>query len=201
MRHRRENGPGRPDLVRRDSRRLSSHEAIFGSSSAVQPLAVQPLGVAVTTPAPRRSNRLTCGDGCPVPLAGLEPAACCLGDVSVKTLCRSVKVLVSSERKLKVIVSSKLRYLSRYSARSPSAAIGHVHRTVDVRSQRAPHRVWPAVTGAVPSYGGPLHRTLAYPRRPTSFLAGMPLAAPSGEWSGRAEWFASRDYLMARSQS
>src|SRR5215213_5761687 len=35
---------------------------------------------AVTTPAPRRSNRLTCDDGCPVPLAGLEPATCCLGD-------------------------------------------------------------------------------------------------------------------------
>jgi hypothetical protein len=38
-----------------------------------------------------------------VPLAGLEPATCCLGEVSVKTLCRSAKVLVVSDRKAKVI--------------------------------------------------------------------------------------------------
>ena len=39
-----------------------------------------------------------------VPLAGLEPAACCLGDVPVQTLCRSAKFLVASDRGLKVIL-------------------------------------------------------------------------------------------------
>src|SRR5918995_3149958 len=39
-----------------------------------------------------------------VPLAGLEPATCCLGDVSVQTLCRSAKLLVVSDRGAKVIL-------------------------------------------------------------------------------------------------
>jgi hypothetical protein len=47
---------------------------------------------------------LTCGDECLVPLAGLEPAACCLGDVSVQTLCQSAKLLVVSDRGAKVIL-------------------------------------------------------------------------------------------------
>jgi hypothetical protein len=49
-----------------------------------------------------------------VPLAGLEPATCCFGDVSAQTLCRSAKLLVSSERNSIVIVSPDLRELSRY---------------------------------------------------------------------------------------
>jgi hypothetical protein len=39
-----------------------------------------------------------------VPLAGLEPATCCLGDVSVLTPCRSAKLLVVGERGAKVIL-------------------------------------------------------------------------------------------------
>ena len=39
-----------------------------------------------------------------VPLAGLEPAACCLGDVLVYTLCRSAKFQVTSDRRAKVIL-------------------------------------------------------------------------------------------------
>jgi hypothetical protein len=114
------------------------HEALFGSSSAVQ------RWDETDSPRTRASQTcLTCSDEGLVPLAGLEPAACCLGDVSAQTLCSTTKLLVSSERKLKVIVSSELRYLLRYLARSPSAAIGHVHHTVSVRSQRAPHRAWP----------------------------------------------------------
>ena len=46
---------------------------------------------------------LTCNGLHLVPLAGLEPAACCLGDVRVQTLCRSTKVLVARERGAKVI--------------------------------------------------------------------------------------------------
>jgi hypothetical protein len=41
-----------------------------------------------------------------VPLAGLEPAACCLGDVSAWTLCSAALYLVVSDRGPKVIVSS-----------------------------------------------------------------------------------------------
>src|SRR5829696_5677370 len=37
----------------------------------------------------------------PVPLAGLEPATCCLGDVSAQTLCSIAKLQVSSERRAK----------------------------------------------------------------------------------------------------
>jgi hypothetical protein len=37
------------------------------------------------------------------PLAGLEPATCCLGDVSAWALCPSAKFLVASDRKAKVI--------------------------------------------------------------------------------------------------
>jgi hypothetical protein len=59
-----------------------------------------------------------------VPLAGLEPATCCLGDVWVQTLCRSANLLVGGERGAKVIVSSAPRYWSRYPARAPSAATG-----------------------------------------------------------------------------
>ena len=47
---------------------------------------------------------LTCGDGCLVPLAGLEPATCWLGDVWVQTLCRTAKLLVIGEREAKVIL-------------------------------------------------------------------------------------------------
>src|SRR5215218_6663960 len=36
-------------------------------------------------------------------LAGLEPATCCLGDVSVQTPCRSAKLLVASDHGAKVI--------------------------------------------------------------------------------------------------
>jgi len=39
-----------------------------------------------------------------VPLAGLEPATCCLGDVSAQTLCRSANFLVASERGAKIIL-------------------------------------------------------------------------------------------------
>jgi hypothetical protein len=41
-----------------------------------------------------------------VPLAGLEPATCCLGDGSAQTLCYIAKLLVSSDREPKVIWSS-----------------------------------------------------------------------------------------------
>ena len=69
-------------------------------------------------------------------LAGLEPAACCLGDVSAQTLCSPANLLVSSERKLKVIVSSDREEVSRYPARTPAAASEHVHtRAVSVQPQ------------------------------------------------------------------
>jgi hypothetical protein len=42
-----------------------------------------------------------------VPLAGLEPAACCLGDVPAWTLCWSLDLLVSGDREAKVIRSSR----------------------------------------------------------------------------------------------
>jgi hypothetical protein len=45
-----------------------------------------------------------------VPLAGLEPATCCLGDVSVYTLCSSTNFLVVSHRGVKVISSSLTGY-------------------------------------------------------------------------------------------
>ena len=98
---------------------------------------------------------LTCDDECSVPLAGLEPATCCLGDGSAQTLCSTAKLLVTSDRGAKVIVSSDLRDLSRYPARTASAPIGHVYRTVDGRTQRAAHR-----TLAYPSPAGwpPRHR-------------------------------------------
>jgi hypothetical protein len=37
-------------------------------------------------------------------LAGLEPAACCLGDVWVQTLCRTANLLVVRKRNAKVIL-------------------------------------------------------------------------------------------------
>ena len=63
-----------------------------------------------------------------MPLAGLEPAAWCLGDVSVQTLCRSAKVLVASDRGAKVISSAKdaarvNAYLPRLSS-SPRTVAG-----------------------------------------------------------------------------
>jgi hypothetical protein len=39
-----------------------------------------------------------------VPLAGLEPATCCLGDVWVQTLCRTANLLAVRERNAKVIL-------------------------------------------------------------------------------------------------
>jgi hypothetical protein len=42
-------------------------------------------------------------------LAGLEPAACCLGDVSVETLCRTANSLVAYDREAKVILSPQPR--------------------------------------------------------------------------------------------
>ena len=49
---------------------------------------------------------LTCNGLHLVPLAGLEPAACCLGDVPVQTLCRSGNDLVAYDREAIVISSS-----------------------------------------------------------------------------------------------
>ena len=40
----------------------------------------------------------------PGALAGLEPATCCLGDVSVWTLCRSTNFQVTIDRRAKVIL-------------------------------------------------------------------------------------------------
>jgi hypothetical protein len=100
-----------------------------------------------------------------VPLAGLEPATCCLGDVSAQTLCSSEKWLVSSDRGAKVIGSSDRRELSRYPTRTPSAAIGHVHRTVDVRLERAAHGQASRPQGDR-SYGGPYAGHWRTPRRP-----------------------------------
>ena len=61
-----------------------------------------------------------------VPLAGLEPATCWSGDGSAQTLCSTANVLVTSDR-ANVIVSSNRRAVSRYPARTPSVASGHVH--------------------------------------------------------------------------
>ena len=49
--------------------------ALFGSSSAVQRL-----NEGGDLSRERLPSPSTCDDGCLVPLAGLEPAACCLGD-------------------------------------------------------------------------------------------------------------------------
>jgi hypothetical protein len=132
------------------SGRCSGHEALFESSSAVQTP-----GTRMTTPGASLLTRLTCNDGWLVPLAGLEPATCCLGDVSAQTLCSNAKLLVTSDRRAKVIVSSDLREVSRYPARTPSAAIGHVHCTVEY-GPSGPLTAWPAVIrGRGSAYGGP----------------------------------------------
>jgi hypothetical protein len=104
--------------------------ALFGSSSAVEGLneaatsresAFQPVYL----------RRWLAGA-----LAGLEPATCCLGDVSAQTLCCTTKFLVSSNREAKVIVSSDRGEVSRYPARTPAAASGHIHtRAVSVQPQ------------------------------------------------------------------
>ena len=117
---------------------------------------------------PSRANllsRLTCDDGRLAALAGLEPATCCLGDGSAQTLCSSEKWLVSSDRGAKVIGSSDRRELSRYPTKTPSAAIGHVHRTVDVRSERAAPSQASRHQGGR-SYGGPYAWHWRTPRRP-----------------------------------
>jgi hypothetical protein len=62
-----------------------------------------------------------------VPLARLERATCCLGDVSAQTLCSITNSLVSRDRRAKVIVSSNRRAVSRYPPRTPSVVSGHVH--------------------------------------------------------------------------
>jgi hypothetical protein len=48
--------------------------------------------------------RLTRNDRYLVPLAGLEPAACCLGDVSAQTLCRGANFQVTIDRRAKGIL-------------------------------------------------------------------------------------------------
>ena len=76
-----------------------------------------------------------------MPLAGLEPAACCcLGDGWVQTLCSIANFLVAGDHRAKVIGSGDLREPSRYPARTPSAASGHVRtRAAGVRRSRVAH--------------------------------------------------------------
>jgi hypothetical protein len=111
-----------------------------------------------------------------VPLAGLEPAACCLGDVSAQTLCSATNLLVGSERQTIVIVSSELRNLSRYPARTPSAATGHVHRTVNS---------WWRGPRAFPSRSASRDRALARCHsRPTR----LPRSCPTRAWWCCRSW-------------
>jgi hypothetical protein len=56
------------------------------------------------TRAPEKQHRMGLWPALLVPLAGLEPAACCLGDGSAQTLCRSAKFLVAYDRRAKVIL-------------------------------------------------------------------------------------------------
>jgi hypothetical protein len=87
-------------------------------------------------------------------------------------------------------VSSDRRELSRYPARRPSAAIGHIHRTVDVGWQQ-PLTAWPAVVRAVPPRWVPTQDIGVPLRRP--FLTAMPCCRILREWSGRAARGALRD--------
>ena len=81
---------------------------------------------------------LTCSDVCLVPLAGLEPATCCLGDGSAQTLCRSAKFQVTSDRRAKVILWCWRPSLVGHRActapiRSTSSAGGTADRTMEPR--------------------------------------------------------------------
>jgi hypothetical protein len=102
-----------------------SHETLFGSSSAVQRLGTRVTTLARGLLSPFDLRRWTF-----VPLAGLEPATCCLGDGSAQTLCSTTNLLVGGDREAKVISSSDRREMSRYPARTLSAGSGHVHTPV-----------------------------------------------------------------------
>ena len=81
---------------------------------------------------------------------------------------RPRRVLVGWDREAKVIGSSDPWYSSRYPARRPSAAIGHVHRAVDVRSL---------------VFAGGVHRGLAGERVHDVAGAAGPGLAPSASLS------------------
>jgi hypothetical protein len=83
-------------------------------------------------------------------------------------------LLASGERRSKVIGSSDLRDSSRYPPRTPSAAIGHVHRTVNVRSERALTARLAVLRAVVPTVD-------------STQGIGVPLAGPTAIPSGMGE--------------
>ena len=58
-----------------------------------------------------------------MPLAGLEPAGCCLGDVSAWTLCRSANFQVAIVRRAKVILFTVVRQVRTAGRRSASVLL------------------------------------------------------------------------------